>query len=102
MSLPTSPLGTGPFKVYAKGYVKGTLSGYAGLTVEGVGDSVNQYPTSQLFDTGGADAAGLGADLAIVAVATRHASEAVGINGKGVFYDQSVDNVVIDFCAANN
>jgi len=102
MSLPTSPLGVGPFTVKAVGYVKGTLSGYAGLTVEGTGANTNQYPTSQLVDTGGSDAAGLGADLAIVAVITRFASQAVGINGAGITYDQSVDNVIIDFCAANN
>jgi|ERR1700677_345069 len=52
MSTSISPLGHGPYKVSAVGYTAGTLSSYAGLTVQSVGSSASQFPVSQLVKTG--------------------------------------------------
>jgi hypothetical protein len=77
-----SPLGVGPYKVIATGYVPGTLSSYGGLTIVNVSNDVP--PLSQLVATGGSGFAKarveLGGTLTPIDTLT------VTINGHGVTY----------------
>jgi hypothetical protein len=47
-----SPLGHGPYRVTAPGYVPGSISSYAGLLIASSGSSASQFPLSQLIRTG--------------------------------------------------
>lgn len=91
----SSPLGPGPFKVYAVGYTKGTPTTYAGLTIKSSGGNA-RFPVSQLVNTGS-----LSTDIAVVHVLCRKAGNDNLEAGSGLFYDTTVDNAITDMLAGS-
>ncbi|HEY2473696.1 MAG TPA: hypothetical protein VGI19_02740 [Candidatus Cybelea sp.] len=91
---PASPLGTRRLTVFAVGYVKGTPSSYAGLTVKS-DSSVFAAPVHQQFNTGSPMH-----DLAAVMVAARFAGNQNLQDGGGLNFDQTVGNVLIDYAGS--
>lgn len=77
-----SPLGYGPFTIFALGYTKGNLASYTGLTVRGQG--VSAIAISQLFATGVNQLAS--GTVTIGGAFITNDTVTVTINGHGVTY----------------